>query len=211
MRRRSPGSPSSPGNSQPPGAGLERQPYPPAAGPAGDRRQGLAGDAGARADPALARRAARPEGSILKLFGSELALRIADFSSTCSAPTRLSTRRPKRCPTPCAGASAYSAPANTRSPAAPARSSATSSASACWGCRKGERWTSALAKSRNCCATLRGNPRCRVRQPLRAGAHGRAGGGHRRILAQACRPGLARHHLPGSGRGSGLGSSISWS
>src|ERR1700730_4907205 len=41
-----------------PGAGVEPDPYPPAIGPAGDRGQGLAGDAAARSDAAIARRAA---------------------------------------------------------------------------------------------------------------------------------------------------------
>ena len=44
------------------GAGLEREPYPPAIGAAGDRRQGIAGDTAARADPPVARRAAGTRG-----------------------------------------------------------------------------------------------------------------------------------------------------
>ena len=79
-----------------------------------------------------------PEGSILKLFGSELALRIADFSSAWVL-MRPSTHRPRRCRMPRAGTTACSAPANTRLPAAPAKSSATSSASGSSGCRKAER------------------------------------------------------------------------
>jgi alkylation response protein AidB-like acyl-CoA dehydrogenase len=65
---------------------VAREPYPPATGAAGDRRQGVAGDPAARADPPVAREPPGPEGSILKLFGSELALRIADFSSTLLGP-----------------------------------------------------------------------------------------------------------------------------
>ena len=61
-----------------------------------------------------------PEGSILKLFGSELATRIADFSSRrCSAPTRRWRHRPKWCRTRRAGRIACWARGNIRSPAAP--------------------------------------------------------------------------------------------
>src|SRR5262249_12853721 len=58
----------------------------------------------------------------------------------CSVLTRQSTRRPRRCPMRRAGTIAYWAPGNTRSPAAPARSSATSSASAPPECRRGRRF-----------------------------------------------------------------------
>ena len=79
-----------------------------------------------------------PEGSILKLFGSELAQRIADFVVDPARPLR-DGRRADRGGARCrrAGTTACSAPGNTRSPAAPAKSSATSSANACWACRKG--------------------------------------------------------------------------
>ena len=77
-----------------------------------------------------------PEGSILKLFGSELATAHRRFLGDPARPLRdASTRRPRPCPTRRAGHTACSAPGNTRSPAAPARSSATSSASACSACR----------------------------------------------------------------------------
>jgi hypothetical protein len=66
----------------------------------------------------------------------------------CSALTRPSMRRRRQCPTRLAGTTACWAPANTRSPAAPARSSATSSASAYWDCRRAScRWPLTLTLS----------------------------------------------------------------
>src|SRR5438552_16563247 len=51
-----------------------------------------------------------------------------------------SSMSPQRlCPMPPVGSTACSAPGSTPSPAAPVRSSATSSASACWGYRKADR------------------------------------------------------------------------
>ena len=133
----------------PSGAGLEREPYPPATGAVGDRRQGVAGDTAARADPPVARRAAgtrRLDPQIVRLgawrCGSPISRR------PCSAPMRPSTHRPRRCPMPRAGTTACSAPANTRSPAAPARSSATSSASASSACRRGR--ACAMTKESSC-------------------------------------------------------------
>ena len=69
-----------------------------------------------------------PEGSILKLFGSELATRIADFSGALLGPYATLETRPSWCRTRRAGRIACSARGNIRSPAAPAKFSATLSA-----------------------------------------------------------------------------------
>ena len=63
-----------------------RVPYPPAIGAARDRRECIAGVPFARTHAPAVRRAPGSEGSMLKLFGSELALRIADLSSALLGP-----------------------------------------------------------------------------------------------------------------------------
>ena len=80
-----------------------------------------------------------PEGSILKLSGSELGVRIADAAgellglhALVNQGTRAGARRAALVQPRC------SPRGSTRSRAAPARSSATSSASACSGCRRAE-------------------------------------------------------------------------
>ena len=81
-----------------------------------------------------------PEGSILKLTGSELGTRVADAAGELlGMHALLNEPSRRRCPTRRGGSTGSSPRGSTRSRRAPARSSGTSSASACWGCRRGSR------------------------------------------------------------------------
>ena len=122
---------------EPAGAGLPREPYPAADRAAGDRRKGARSNKAAQPDTPPARRAAGAG----RLDSETVWFRTGDphrrfLGRRCSARMRRWRRRPSWCRTRRVGRIACSVRGNTRSPAAPAKFSATLSASGFWACRE---------------------------------------------------------------------------